>query len=173
MVEPLFHDLLCVGCSAYMHGCASHVCLMLKETRRGHQPPWNWVIYGCEMFRGSWELNLGPLEDQPVLLTTEPSFQPREVYFLRIKSSSSLHWKTWQTVKGLNYVNSVVSPTSSPVLVPWIKLSNGAHADNHVRGKLMQKDHELEANLGYRTSFVSRVLVLKACATTTQGFLTF
>jgi hypothetical protein len=31
----------------------------------GHEPPW-----GC------WELNSGPLEDQPVLSTIEPPFQP-------------------------------------------------------------------------------------------------
>ena len=31
---------------------------------------------GCEPPRGCWELNSGPLEEQTVLLTTEPSFQP-------------------------------------------------------------------------------------------------
>ena len=30
------------------------------------------IIYGCDC----WELNLGPLEEQPVLLTAELSFQP-------------------------------------------------------------------------------------------------
>ena len=30
----------------------------------------------CELPRGCWELNLGPLEEQSVLLTPEPSLQP-------------------------------------------------------------------------------------------------
>jgi hypothetical protein len=30
----------------------------------------------CELPYGCWELNLGPLEEQPVLLTAEPSHQP-------------------------------------------------------------------------------------------------
>jgi hypothetical protein len=29
----------------------------------------------------SWELNLGPLEEQLVLLTFEPSLQPQRIYF--------------------------------------------------------------------------------------------
>ena len=31
---------------------------------------------GCEPPYGCWELNSGPLEEQPVLLTSEPSLQP-------------------------------------------------------------------------------------------------
>ena len=31
------------------------------------------ITDGCEPPYGCWELNLGPLEEQPVLLTTEPS----------------------------------------------------------------------------------------------------
>lgn len=31
---------------------------------------------GCELPRGCWELSLGPLEEQLVLLTNEPSLQP-------------------------------------------------------------------------------------------------
>ena len=37
--------------------------------RRGHQIP-------CELPCGCWELNSGPLEEQPVHLTAEPSHQP-------------------------------------------------------------------------------------------------
>ena len=32
--------------------------------------------YGCEPPCGCWDLNSGPLEEQSVLLTTEPSLQP-------------------------------------------------------------------------------------------------
>jgi hypothetical protein len=34
------------------------------------------IADGCEPSYGSWELNSGPLEEQTVLLTTEPSLQP-------------------------------------------------------------------------------------------------
>ena len=34
------------------------------------------IIDGYKPPCGYWELNLGPLEEQPVLLTAEPSFQP-------------------------------------------------------------------------------------------------
>ena len=37
---------------------------------------------GCEPPCGCWELNVGPLEEQPVLLTTEPSLQPPTTCFL-------------------------------------------------------------------------------------------
>jgi hypothetical protein len=34
------------------------------------------ITDGCEPPSGSWELNSGPLEEQSVLLTSEPSLQP-------------------------------------------------------------------------------------------------
>ena len=34
------------------------------------------VMDSCELSCGCWELNLGPLEEQPGLLTSEPSLQP-------------------------------------------------------------------------------------------------
>jgi len=34
------------------------------------------IIDGCEPPCGCWELNSGPLEEQTVLLTSEPSLQP-------------------------------------------------------------------------------------------------
>ena len=37
---------------------------------------------GCEPPCGCWELSLGPLEEQPVGLTSEPSLQP-DVILLR------------------------------------------------------------------------------------------
>ena len=39
------------------------------------------TIDGCELPRGCWELNSGPLEKQPVLLATEPSLAPYLNYF--------------------------------------------------------------------------------------------
>jgi hypothetical protein len=40
--------------------------------RRGHQI---FVMDGCEPPCGCWDLNSGPLEEQLVLLTAEPSHQ--------------------------------------------------------------------------------------------------
>jgi hypothetical protein len=34
------------------------------------------ITDGCEPSCGCWELNSGPLEEQSVLLTAEPSLQP-------------------------------------------------------------------------------------------------
>ena len=39
------------------------------------------IIGGCEQPCGCYELNSGPWEEQPVLLTSEPSLQP--YHFLR------------------------------------------------------------------------------------------
>ena len=50
--------------------------------RRASDP----LIDGCEPPCGCWDLNSGPLEEQSVLLTTEPRLQPRK--FL----SSKLFW---------------------------------------------------------------------------------
>ena len=38
------------------------------------------IIDGCEPPCGCWELNSGPLEEQSVLLTTEPSLQPYDCF---------------------------------------------------------------------------------------------
>jgi len=39
------------------------------------------ITDGCEPPCGCWELNLGPLEEQSVLLTAEPSLQPLGFHF--------------------------------------------------------------------------------------------
>jgi hypothetical protein len=46
------------------------------ESRKECQIPWGWNIGSCELAHGCWESNLGPLEEQPVLSTTEPSLHP-------------------------------------------------------------------------------------------------
>lgn len=50
--------------------------------QRRHQPPWNWSsrwlwATPCR----SWEVNPGPLEEHPVLLTSKPSLQPLALFF--------------------------------------------------------------------------------------------
>jgi hypothetical protein len=44
---------------------------------------------GCEPPCGCWDLNSGPLEEQSVLLTTEPSRQPADIY-ITIHNSSEI-----------------------------------------------------------------------------------
>lgn len=50
--------------------CAPHVCLVPTEARRGYVTPG--VTDSSESLPGCWEFNPGPVEEQPVLLTTEP-----------------------------------------------------------------------------------------------------
>jgi hypothetical protein len=38
------------------------------------------ITDGCEPPCGFWELNSGPLKEQLVLLTTEPSLQPHFIF---------------------------------------------------------------------------------------------
>jgi hypothetical protein len=46
--------------------------LLSSDTTRWHQIP---IRDGCEPTCDCWELNSGPLNDQSVLLTAEPSLQ--------------------------------------------------------------------------------------------------
>jgi hypothetical protein len=53
-----------------------------------------WVLYSflfgpCD-FCSFWDLNTGPSEEQSVLLTTEPSFQPPFLVYLEVKCILSL-----------------------------------------------------------------------------------
>ena len=62
------------------------------------------VTDGREPLCGCWESNPVPLEEQPVLLVTEPSFQPSMVHCylniltmsLSVKGALSLHRQTSQ-----------------------------------------------------------------------------
>ena len=43
------------------------------------------ITDGCEPPCGCWELNSGPLEEQSVLLTAEPSLQAESFFFFFLK----------------------------------------------------------------------------------------
>jgi hypothetical protein len=58
---------------SYFFYLYKYTVAVFRHTRRGHQIP---IIDGCEPPCGCWELNSGPLEEQWVLLTPEPSLQP-------------------------------------------------------------------------------------------------
>jgi hypothetical protein len=57
-----------------VHHMHTHVSV---EIRRGYWIPGAGVTDSCELLCGCWELNLGPLQKQPVLSTPEPALQPR------------------------------------------------------------------------------------------------
>jgi hypothetical protein len=59
--------ILCVG--------VHHSCLQTHQ-KRASDP----ITDGCEPPCGCWELNSGPLEEQSVLLTAEPSLQPESLF---------------------------------------------------------------------------------------------
>ena len=51
-----------------MYICVPGACRVPVKARR--------VTDGCQLPHKCWEQNPGPLQQQPVLLTTEPSLQP-------------------------------------------------------------------------------------------------
>ena len=70
-----------------------HCCCLQTHLKRASDP----IRDGCQLPCGCWDLNSGPLEEQSVLLTTEPRLQPRK--FL----SSKLFWfDGWHSVFLLN-----------------------------------------------------------------------
>ena len=68
--------------------CLFYVCectvALFRNTRRSDP-----ITDGCEPLCGCWELNLGPLEEQSALLTSEPPLQPQYVESLSSRTPSS------------------------------------------------------------------------------------
>lgn len=58
-----------------MYICAPFVCLVLKKAREAIGSFGLELQKSLELLRGYWELNQGPLEEEQVLLTSEPSLQ--------------------------------------------------------------------------------------------------
>jgi hypothetical protein len=60
-------------------GVCPHICLCMLHVCGGQKRvlnPLELELDSCELPCGCCKLNLGPLEEQPVLLTAEPSLQP-------------------------------------------------------------------------------------------------
>ena len=57
-----------------MYICVAHACSAHGSQKRALDP------VELEVPRRSWELNLDPLEEQPVVLTAEPSLQPHSTH---------------------------------------------------------------------------------------------
>ena len=86
------------------------VCLPAGQKRAS-----DLISDGCEPPCGCWELNSGPLEEQAMLLTTEPSLQPPSPLFLTLLAiwlstffnGGSLHpaaLVVWAGVGGINFL---------------------------------------------------------------------
>ena len=54
----------------YLFYVCAYTVIVFRHTRRRHTDP---ITDGCEPPCGCWELYSGPLEEQRVLLTAEPS----------------------------------------------------------------------------------------------------
>lgn len=86
-----------VLCCFYMFVClficiwmfSLHACLIPIKNKREHQMPWDWSSRQLWAVTWCWELNLGPWEENPVFLTTEPYLQLLQWYFI----ISNLHAK--------------------------------------------------------------------------------
>jgi hypothetical protein len=72
---------LCYTCSICIYVCAHFVCLAPIEVRRRHGISWNcscgWLLAAMWVLK----LNLHPFQEQPVLLTAEPSLQPLFLFY--------------------------------------------------------------------------------------------
>jgi len=77
----------CVSACMYIH--AQGECLVPTETRIAHQSPALGVRGICELLHGYLEPNLCSLQEQQVLLTTEPSLQ-LDMSFLSCASRSTI-----------------------------------------------------------------------------------
>ena len=72
-----FHLFIFILCALVF---CLHVCL-----GEGVKSPGTGGTHSCELSCGCWELNLGPLEEQPVLLTIETSLQPLVLWFFFLR----------------------------------------------------------------------------------------
>lgn len=74
-------------CLFYVYGCFTcayfYACSVCRSQKRVSYSPKTGVTDSCKQPCGSWELNVGPLEEQPMLLTAEPSLKPLTLYFLK------------------------------------------------------------------------------------------
>lgn len=60
-------------CFTCMYVCTPNAYMMPTKFRRGNLMPWNWSYRCSKPTCRCWELNPGPLDEQLVLLTSEPS----------------------------------------------------------------------------------------------------
>ena len=62
------------------HQCLSKMCIQyLQGPKEDDTFPGTGILDDCELPCGGWELNPGPLQEQQVFLTAEPSIQAQRV----------------------------------------------------------------------------------------------
>lgn len=76
---------------------ALHMFLVPFKARR--ECPRTGVTNGCESPQGCWESNLGPVQEQQVLLTAQPSLQPDDDTIVLFRFSLSFHSARFRAVK--------------------------------------------------------------------------
>jgi hypothetical protein len=85
----VIHTYVCVYVYMYMiYLFISCMSALPACTTACHKKASDPITDGCELSCGCWGLNSGPLEEQIVLLTAEPSLQYNVVYILLFKLSS-------------------------------------------------------------------------------------
>jgi hypothetical protein len=70
IIHSTFIYLFMIDLFIYLFIIYKYTVAVFRHTRRGHYIS---ISDGCEPPCGCWELITGPLEEQLVLLTTEPS----------------------------------------------------------------------------------------------------
>lgn len=106
-----------------LHVCVC-VCRMYLMPRKGSCNPWNWSYRQSWAACSFWESNPAPLEEQPMLLSMEPSLQPVWLIFTAsvdpmgycVSSSDNLCKKDYSVV-------AVMTVEWGPQLVSWVGVS--------------------------------------------------
>lgn len=120
-------SFMCIGA---LPVCTPFACLVPVQDRRGHQIPWT---DGPELPWMCWESNLGPLLEQVVLLTSEPSLQGlfrnfvsstgslTHIFFFFLSCGMLSFWATKNSDKGWHHMTwKAASPTTkSSETVLW------------------------------------------------------
>jgi hypothetical protein len=80
----IFNFFVCRNVFDCMYLYISRAYMVPMKVGGGGQSPWNWSIDNCNCKppHGYWELNLGPLQEQQVVFTAEPSLQPPFLFLL-------------------------------------------------------------------------------------------
>lgn len=89
ILKLIFTSCVCVFYVSVYALCA---CLVPMEAER---KVLDFLIlsYSSESLCGCWDLNSSPLQEQPMLLTAEPSLQPRIFIYLFILNNAQSRWK--------------------------------------------------------------------------------
>ena len=100
----------------------------------GHKRAPDLITDGCEPPCGCWELNSGPLEEQAMLLTSEPSLQPIDFGFLRQGFSVEQLWLFLNSLGRPGWPQTHQDPPVSASRVLGLKVCNTTA--QHERGFL-------------------------------------